>query len=139
MPRNPLLDSKRVHVIKVCLDDDEMLDVGALAAADDRSPSQLVAHMARTAMYGRIGDPLPARKQSSEANWGQVTLQQVGFAQRDIDALDLLSRQHRQSIPSVLLQLVRVGLYGRVIKPAEESPPADFVDSLFGPEHGGGV
>jgi hypothetical protein len=139
MPRNPLLDHKRVHVIKVCLDDGEMLDMGALAAADDRSPSQLLAHMARTAMYGRIAEPPHARKASNEANWGQVTLKQVGLAQRDIDALDMLSRQHRQPIASVLLQLVRTGLYGRVIKPTEEAPPPDFVDSLFGHDEGVGA
>jgi hypothetical protein len=129
MPRNPLLDAKRVHTVKVCFDDAEMADLGSLASAEHRSPSQQAAHMLRTSMYGRIGQERPGRQRTSEAQWGRVTMEEVGFSESDFQALAELGRRHRQAPAAVLVQLVRVGLFGRVLNGDEE---ADAVDSLFG-------
>lgn len=52
-------DSKRVNCVKVCFSDRAFIDIGRLAAREDRTPADLLHLIVRRHLYGNCAVTVP--------------------------------------------------------------------------------
>lgn len=54
-----MADSKRINCVKVCFTDREFIDLGRIAARNNRKVADLVWHVVRCDMYGTVAATAP--------------------------------------------------------------------------------
>lgn len=59
-------DNKRVNCVKVCFDDRTFIDLGRLAAREDRKVADLVHSIVRRHMYGNFARNVPEGEGTTE-------------------------------------------------------------------------
>jgi hypothetical protein len=68
--------SKRIHVIKVCLNDEELLDIQAQAIAQDMPPAEVVRRNCMNFMWGILGQ---AERRRNKTRGPEESLKSTDF------------------------------------------------------------
>lgn len=64
-------DTKRPNCLKVCFSDRALIDLGRLAARDERGAADLVHWIVRRYLYGNLAGAAPADQGPDRDNEGQ--------------------------------------------------------------------
>jgi hypothetical protein len=64
-------NTKRVNCVKVCFSDRAFIDLGRMAAREDRSVPDIIHLLVRRHMYGNLGAALVGQQGPEEASDGQ--------------------------------------------------------------------
>jgi hypothetical protein len=74
--------SKRTHIVKVCLNDEEMLDIQAQALAQDMPPAEVVRRNCVTFMWGILGQ---AQRRRNKTRGAEESLKRTDFQDTQTD------------------------------------------------------
>jgi hypothetical protein len=64
-------DIKRINCVKVCFSDRAFIDLGRIAAHEDRTVPEILHLLARQYLYGKIARHLPDEEGPERASDGQ--------------------------------------------------------------------